>query len=322
MTVYPINSSVYLGRSFLHFIIFRLLGHKGERALGGGVEIDFWRRAIISSILGLSSGMLLLLNSSLNGVFINSGQSCNIRREENPKSNIFRCTSHRLMPWHDDIIQLKGWGMKKLVPDGKSVHCTQPWWSPWRGSRNLRVWIHPEGPLNSTCLSWRSHTGPSQWPMCAPRWNLLCPAATAVLRFHLPTSSPPPALPIQLSTGVLPKWVEMWGVCPGVARLFLAFPVLWEQAVGLSSASGYLLAALSDHKTYLTSPTQPCPVMPWTQAPFIQSRLIFFLSHTDYMVQTNSPGRNLDFNRDKFRAKQNKSLSYDTEDLCQAFTQD
>lgn len=143
MTVYPINSFVYLGRSFLHFIIFRLFDHRGEKALGGGVEIDFWREAIISSILGLSSGMLLLLNSSLNGVFINSRQSCNIRREENPKSNIFRCTSHRLMPWHDDIIQLKGWGTKKLIPDCKSVPCTGPCRSPWRASGNLRVWMVP-----------------------------------------------------------------------------------------------------------------------------------------------------------------------------------
>lgn len=211
MTAYPINSSVYLGRSFLHLIIFSLFDHRGEKALGGGVEIDFWRGAIISSILGLSSGMLLLLNSSLNGVFINYRQSCNIRREEKTKSNKFRCTSPRLMPWHDDIIQLKGRGMKKLIPDGKSVHCTQPCWSPWRGSGNLRVWIHSEGPLNTTWLSWRGHPGPSQWSMCILRWNLLCPAATAILGFHLPTSSPPSCPPqqpphTQLSQeGFLPK---------------------------------------------------------------------------------------------------------------------
>lgn len=212
----------------MHFIIFSLFDHKGEKALGGGVEIDFWKGAMISSILGLSSGMLLLLNSSLNGLFINYRQSCNIRREENPKSNIFRCTSPRLIPWHDDIIQLKGWGVKKLFTDGKSVHCTQPCWSPWRGSGNLRGWICPEGPLNSPWLSWRGHTGPSQRPMCTPRWNLLCPAATAILGFHSPTSSPPSCPPqqpphTQLShEGFLPKWVEMRSICPGVARLLSA----------------------------------------------------------------------------------------------------
>lgn len=215
--MYPINSSVYLGRSFLHFILFRLFDHRGEKALGGGVEIDFWRGAIISSVLGLSSGMLLLLNSSLNGVFINYRQSCNIRREENPKSNIFRCASPRLMPWHDDIIQIKGWGMKKLARDGKSVHCTQPCWSPWRESGNPRVWIHPEGALNS-------HTGLSQWP----RWNLLCPAATAILGFNLPSSSPPSCPPQQpphtqlCCEGFLPKWVKMRSIWPGAARLLSA----------------------------------------------------------------------------------------------------
>lgn len=268
--------------------------------------------------------MLLLLNSSLNGVFINYRQSCNIRREENPKSNIFTCTSPRLMPWHDDIIQLKGRGMKKLFPDGKSVHCTHPCWSPWRRSGNLTAWIHPEGPLNSTWLSWRGHTGPSQRSMCTPRWNpqqywgLICPS--------LPL---PPALPSIHPIHSFPTrdfypngWkgeasAQDWPGC------FLPrFPVLWEQVRGLSSTSGYLLATLSDNKyVFNVTPIEPCPVMPWTQPRLFKADL-FFLSHTDYMVQTNSPGRHLDFNRDKFRAKQNKSLSYDAENLCQASTQD
>lgn len=84
----------------------------------------------------------------------------------------------------------------------------------------------------------------------------------------------------------------------------------------------YLRVSPSVHKNLFNiTPTQPCPIMPQTQPHLLKADL-FFLSHTDSMVQTNSPGRHLEFNRDKFRAKQNKSLSYDAEDLCQASTQD
>lgn len=110
------------------------------------------------------------------------------------------------MPWHDDIIQPKGQGVKKRVTESKSAHCTQPFWSPWRGSGDLGVCIGPEGPLNSAWLSSEGHTDPSQHPMCLPGWSLLCPRATALLGFHLATPSPPSCPPPQPPpTPQLPK---------------------------------------------------------------------------------------------------------------------
>lgn len=133
------------------------------------------------------------------------------------------------MPWHDDIIQPKGQGMKKRVTDGKSAHWAQLCWSPWRGSGDLRGWIPPRGPWNSAWLSLRGHTGPSQCPMCPPSWSLPCHAATELLGFHQAAPSPPSCPPQQPPhtqlphEGFLPKRVETRSVCPGVARLLFAW---------------------------------------------------------------------------------------------------
>jgi len=154
------------------------------------------------------------------------------------------------MPWHDDIIQPKGQRMKKCVTNGKSAHCTQPFWSPWRWSGDLRGWIPPEGHLNSSQLARRGHTGPSQHPMCWPSWRLLCPTTTALLGFHLAACSPPSCLPQQPPhtqrphEGLLHKWVETRSICPGAARLLSAWSCSALAAgdgvgVYLKASSGY-----------------------------------------------------------------------------------
>lgn len=153
------------------------------------------------------------------------------------------------MPWHDDIIQPKGQGMKKRVTDGKSAHCTPPFCSPWRGSGDLRGWIPQEGPWNSTWLSREGHTGPSQHPVCPPGWSLLCPADTE-LWFHLAAPSPPSCPPQQTChtqlphEGFLPKWVETRRICRVVAKLLFAWscsPLAADDEAGvyLKASSSY-----------------------------------------------------------------------------------
>lgn len=103
------------------------------------------------------------------------------------------------MPWHGDIIQPKGQGMEKRVTDSKSAHCTQPFWSPRRGSGQLGVWIHPEGPLKVP----GSHTASSQVSPHSPCAHpagvaLLCShSTTGVSSWHSESLSPllSPALP-------------------------------------------------------------------------------------------------------------------------------
>lgn len=204
------------------------------------------------------------------------------------------------MPWHDDIIQPKGQGMKKRVTDGKSAHCAQLCWSPWRGSGDLRGWIPPEGPWNSTWLSLRGHMGPSQCPMCPPSWSLPCHAATELLGFHLAAPSPPSCPPQQPPHTQPNGWkqeafAQEWPGCflPGLA-------VLWQQAIGLGSTSRHLPATLPENKNvFHIMPMWPCPTMPCAQHPLFKANFIF--DHINYRARTSSHGSHLDLNRDKFR---------------------
>lgn len=116
--------------------------------------------------------------------------------------------------------------MKKPVANGKSACCSQPFWSPWSGTEDLRGWIPPEGPLNSTWLSHGVHTGPSQHPMCLPGWSLPCSTSTALLGFLLAAPLLPPCPPQQ------PPHTQLSHKGEAFAQVWLNFFLLLFQSSG------------------------------------------------------------------------------------------
>lgn len=153
-------------------------------------------------------------------------------------------------------IEPKGQGMKKCVTETNSVHCTQPFWSPWRSSGGLRVWIYLDL-LNNT---WFSHrVAHSSFP--APHIpTYLEPALPCSLRA---TGNSPGCLSSSLLTAssypthncpMRYFYSSEWTQAPFAQQCPESFlpghAVHWQHAMGLRSTSSRVPATLSEKKKY------------------------------------------------------------------------
>lgn len=116
------------------------------------------------------------------------------------------------------------------------------------------------------------------WPCCyVPHSHLW-----KLLGFHPAISSPSTCPSQQLSCeGFLPKQMDMKIFGLGADWLLVASSCSPPTAdVGLEPTSGHVPDALKIKLCFMSTPTQPCPIMPWTQPSLFKTDFGFY--HTIY----------------------------------------